>query len=148
MLQNNLPKWGIWICAGWSLALAVLAVANLLQLTLAAGLYSDVYGAQARLWLVFVLNIAFGLAFVACAFGLWQKQNWGRLLFIGTIIAWSAFNLLAVLLRDVVYSSVVESTPAGAAVNTIRFALGLFLPLLFLNLPRVKALFYNTSSDV
>jgi hypothetical protein len=60
---------------------------------------------------------------------------------------WSGFNLLAVLLRDVAYTSAIESTTGDVTVNTIRFTLGLVLPFLFLNLPRVKALFYNTPSD-
>lgn len=147
MIQNNLPKWGVWICAGWSVALAMLALTTLLQLTWAAGLYSDVYGSQARIWLVFALNVAFSLAFIASAYGLWRQLNWGRLLFLWTIIVWSGFNLLAVLLRDVAYTSAIESTTGDVTVNTIRFTLGLVLPFLFLNLPRVKALFYNTPSD-
>ena len=147
MIQNNLPKWGVWICAGWSLALALLALATLLQLTGAAGLYSEVYGSRVRVWLVFILNVVFCLAFIASAFGLWRQLNWGRLLFLWTIIVWSGFNLLALLLRDVIYTSTTDSATGDMTLSAIRFALGLVLPLMFLNLPRVKALFYNTSSD-
>ena len=137
------PKWGVWICGGWALALAVLALANLLLLTQAVELYQDEYGNQARVWLIFLLNICFGVAFAGSTYGLWRQENWGRLLFLWTIVIWSGFNLLALLAPGLIFSSGQAYTTSELATNGIRFALGLFLPVWYLNLPRVKALFYT-----
>ena len=142
-IRRFLPKWGVWICAAWALALAVLALANLLLLSQAVGLYTNNNGDQLQVWIIFLLNIGFGLAFAASTYGLWRKQNWGRLLFLWTIIIWSSFNLLALFAPDVIFSSGARYSAGELAANGVRFALGVFLPLLFLNLPSVKALFYS-----
>ena len=148
MHKRFLPKWGVWICAAWALALAVLAVANLLLLTQAAGLYHDDNGDQTQIWVIFLLNVCFGLAFAASTYGLWRQKNWGRLLFLWSIVVWSGFNFLALFAPEILFSSSRQYTTSQLTTNGVRFMLGMIVPLLYLNLPRVKALFYTGAENI
>jgi len=141
--SSKLSKWGIWICAAWALALAILAFANLLLLSKAVELYSNQFGNQAQIWLIFILNVIFGLVFAVSTYGLWRPHNWGRLLFIWAIVIWSGFNILALFAPGILSASSRDYTTGQLAASGIRFVAGLFIPLWYLNLPRVKALFYN-----
>ena len=145
MQQGISPKWGIWICAAWALVLALLTIANLLLLSLAVEFYSNEYGMQSRVWLIFGLNVVFGLAFAASTFGLWRQQNWGRLLFLWAIIIWSSFNFITLFIPNLLFSAGRDYTIRELTPNAIRFAAGVFVPLWYLNLPRVKAFFYNNT---
>jgi membrane protease YdiL (CAAX protease family) len=146
MQQGLLLKIGVWICAAWAFTLAVLAFVNLLYLVNAVELYSDQDGNQAQVWIVFVVNVGFGLAFAISIYGLWRRQNWGRLLFLWTIVIWSGFNFMALFAPGIIFASDVQRTVSELTLNGVRFAAGVAIPLLFLNLPRVKALFYNEGS--
>jgi len=141
--QRITLKWGVWLCAGWACTQVVLTIFNLLLLTKAVELYSDEYGNQARVWVVFILNVGFGVVFAFSTYGLWRRQNWGRLLFLWAITIWTSFNLIGLFLPVFISTSNGQFTISQVAANGIRFALTLVIPLIYLNLPRVKALFYN-----
>ena len=143
MQQGTTLKWGVWLCAAWAFTLAVLAFVNLLLLTQAPDFYSNENGNQARIWIIFILNMGFGVAFAASAYGLWQQHNWGRLLFLWTIIIWTGFNLIALFAPAFIFGSSRQYTTTELATNGIRFVASLFIPFFYLNLPRVKVLFYN-----
>jgi len=140
--QRNVSKWGIWICTAWALVLAFLAVANLLLLSQIVA-YSNGQVSQGQIWAIFMMNIIFGLAFAASTFGLWRRHNWGRLLFIWAIVIWSAINLVALFIPGFLFP--IENQPSAGELTLggVRFAVGLVLPLWYLNLPRIKTLFYN-----
>lgn len=141
-MQVNLSKWGVWICAAWALVLAFLAVANLLLLSQIVA-YSDGQVSQGQIWAVFIMNVIFGLAFAASTYGLWRRQNWGRLLFIWTIVIWSAANFVALFIPGLLFLVENQRSAGELTLGGIRFAVGLILPLWYLNLPRIKTLFYN-----
>ena len=143
MRQDDLPKWGVWLIAAWAVVLAILVFVEMLNLTQAVRLNNVADGSQVQIWLIFILSIFFGLAFASSTYGLWRYQNWGRLLFIWTNLVWSGFNIMALFVPDVIFALGSRHSVVELTTNSLRFAISLFLPLLYLNLPRVKALFYN-----
>lgn len=143
--MGQASRWGIWICAAWALALAVLAVANILLLTKAVELASEDSISPLQIWLIFGLNVVFGLAFAGSSYGLVRQHNWGRLVFIWAIVVWSGFNLVAVFLPTLIFAAAQPRSAGELTFNSLRFAAGMVLPLWYLNLPRVKALFYNNN---
>jgi hypothetical protein len=135
------PKWGIRIIAAWAAILALLAFVNLLILVNSVELYSNQSGNQLQVWLIFSFNIAFGLSFGAAAYGVWQEQNWGRLLFLWTIGGWAVFNILAIL------SSTGQLTVIELLLNVFRFAITLLIPVWYLNRPQIRSFFYATPAN-
>ena len=145
-VKRRWGNWGILIFMLWALILAMLAIANLLLLSQAVELYSDEAGNQSRVWLIFGLNVCFGLGFGLSAYGLWERRNWGRVLFLWCLVIWSGFNLAALFLPRLLFASVRDYSAGGLAANSIRFAVGLLVSLWYLNLPRIKTLFDPSSS--
>lgn len=134
------PRWGIRILAGWSLVLALLAASYLLILSKSVELYSNQFGNQFQVWLIFIFNVAFTVGFAAAAYGLWQYQNWGRLTFLGLIVAWTSINLVGTVFPALSLSSV-QQPPLLFVVNLLRYVVALLVPLLYLNLPQIKVCF-------
>jgi hypothetical protein len=106
----------------------------------AVELAGDGFGSSGQIWLVFGLNALFAVAFAAGAYGFWQRFNWGRLLFLWTIVCWTGFNLWALFIpgtshpvNELLFSSL--QTLAGAAIS-----------LWYLNMPRIKAFFITKES--
>jgi hypothetical protein len=97
---------------------------------------SDEFGNQPQIWLVFSLNVFFGLVFGASAYGLWRRQSWGRILFLWALVFWSAFDLISLFIGN-------DDTIPAIIVNVLRVAIGLVISLWYFNLPRVTALFYR-----
>jgi hypothetical protein len=141
------PKWGIRIVALTALIFAIPALVNLLIL-MSVRPSDNGAGTQLQLWIIFALTTCFCLVFVASAYGLWQQQNWGRVLFLWTIVMWCGFNLFAIFAPDFLFPSARQYTLNELAVNSIRFSLPLLIPLWYLNRPSIKAHFhYNTSEN-
>lgn len=138
------PTWGIRLLALWALILAILAAGYLLVLSASVELYSNVYHNQAQVWFIFLLNVGFSVGFAAGAFGLWRQLNWGRVLFLWLIVVWNGVNLLSVLAPGFLALNVQES-PLDLAINLIRYGVALLIPLIYLNLPRIKACFAGQS---
>ncbi len=125
--------WGIFILSLWSFVLAVIAFAKMALLTQAVAYTNNI----TQLWIIFILNALLGLGFSFSTYGLWTRQNWGRLLFLGVMTLWSGANLL--VLFDP--TGLAQSTTFEIVTNGLRFTAGLILPLWYLNLPRIKMLF-------
>ncbi|MDX1522311.1 MAG: hypothetical protein R3264_11835 [Anaerolineae bacterium] len=129
--------WGIVVLALWAVVLVLVIITSLLQVTVSAELYRS----PALVWLVYVIFSAFALAFGFSAFGLWQRYNWGRVLFLGAIGVWSVLNLIFLFRPDLL----VETAPPHSTRNIIfsvaRHLVGFILPLWYLNLAHIKSMF-------
>lgn len=134
-------KWGIFILALWAGLLALLTLANLLLLSASTEVYSE----QSEVWWVFIVSIIFSLGFGLSAYGLWRTQTWGRLLFIWSIISWSAFNLFALFAPGLIFVSDRTYATDKLILAGLYYGLALIFPLWYLNLPDVKRHFSNTS---
>ena len=146
-LQQRFGRsWGVIIFILWAIVLAFVAFARMLLLTKAVELYSNQFGNQAQVWMVFIINGILGIGFAAGAFGLWRTENWGRVLFLWIIGLWSAFNLAALfVINPLIYGR--QYSPADLMVNGLRVAIGLIISLWYFNLPQIKILFLTKSSE-
>jgi peptidoglycan/LPS O-acetylase OafA/YrhL len=135
------PVWGIRLLALWSLVLAVLAVSHLMLLTLAVELYQGEN--QARMWVIFGLNLIFAVGFGATGYGLWLQHSWGRIAFLWLIGVWSVFNFISLF----VFGSDLISgqPPLQWALSGLKYSAALIIPLLYLNLPHIKNQFNKTT---
>lgn len=147
MHQGKIPRWGVWLIAAWALVLAILVFVEMLNLTQAIRLNAIGSDNQTQIWIFFILSTSFSLAFLSSTYGLWRTHNWGRLLFIWTNVVWSCFNITALFIPTLIFASANSHTALELTTSTIRFTVSLIIPLVFLNLPRVKALFYNNSGS-
>ena len=141
----NNPKFGIRLMAGWSATLTLLAIANLMFLSEVI-VYNNDYENPIQVWTIFILNVIFGSSFAAAAYGLWQQQNWGRLLFLWTIGAWAAFNTVALILPGLIFDSAQDHAAIDLIGNLVRFSLTLLFPLFYLNRTRIKDSFFAGAS--
>lgn len=130
MFQKS-ARWGVHIIAIWAGLLAFLAVANLLILGQVIEIGGYEPDSRNQVWLIFGLNVIFGLAFAGSAYGLWRKRKWGRLLFLWCIVIWSGFNIAALFISPA-YS------PGTRALNSLRFIAGPVVSLWYLNLAHIK----------
>lgn len=140
------PKWGIRLFALWALLLAVLAAGYLLILSASVELYSDEYSNQAQVWLIFALNIGFTVGFTAAAYGLWLQLKWGRILFLWLIVFWNGVNLLSLLAPALLMRAALPP-PLALALDLARYGLALLIPLVYLNLPHIKACFIGQPAE-
>jgi hypothetical protein len=85
------------------------------------------------------MNSLFGLGFAVSAYGLWQRYNWGRILFLWLIVSWSGLNLFAIY--SPYLSPRQDFSFDGALISTLRFGFAVILSLVYFNLPQVKDLF-------
>ena len=122
--------------AGWAVVLAFIALARLLFLSRVVELAGDEFGSQAGVWLVFALDTLFSIGFGLSAVGLWQRRNWGRLLFLWLLGFWSGFELIGPFLTN-------SDTFIDFTANMFRVAIGLLISLYYFNLTRIKALFFD-----
>lgn len=135
MLKESARRWGIRILAIWAGILAFLALANLLILTRVVETGGYEPESRGLIWLIFGLNVIFGLGFAAGAYGLWRKRNWGRLLFLGVVVAWSAFNIFAL------FSSQPAFSTGERVLNGLRYLVGPVVSWWYLNLAHIKSQF-------
>lgn len=129
------PQWAIRVFALWAGVLALLAAARLLLLSRSVELVSNQFGNQTVAWLVFGLNVVFAVGFGFSAYSLWQRHNRGRIVFLWLIVIWSIFNGVGLLFGPAL------STGTPVVFSLIRYAVGLVIPLIYLNLSRVRAQF-------
>jgi hypothetical protein len=143
-VQRRWGSWGILILGLWALVLALVALARLVLLSAVVGSSSQNIS-QGQIWVVFILNGLLVLAFAACAYGLWTRRHWGRLLFMGCIIFWAVFYVVALFTSD---TSLADSdyTPGSLAFNLVPYLGGVVLSIWYLNLPHIKTLFDNRDS--
>ncbi len=131
-------RWGISILSLWSFVLAVTALAKMSLLSRSTAYTNDTMLTQ--LMILFALNGILGLGFSFSTYGLWTRQNWGRILFLWLITFWSGSNLL--ILFDPRFLS--KSSSSELIIDGLRFTMSLILPLWYLNLPHIKILFLNS----
>jgi hypothetical protein len=141
MIKWRPKKWGIFILALWAGLLALLTLANLLLLSAS----TEVYSSLGEVWWIFVITIIISLGFGLSAYGLWYTKNWGRWLFMVSLILWSGFNLLALFAPSLIFVSSRTYASGELILAGLRYGLALIFPLLYLNLPDVKRHFVETS---
>jgi hypothetical protein len=145
-VERHWGSWGILILGLWALVLVLVALSRLLLLSAVVGSESDLNLSQGQIWTVFVLNGLFGLAFGASAYGLWTRRQWGRLLFMGSIIVWAIFYVAA-LFTSGESSASSDYGPGSLILNLIPYVVGLTVSVWYLNLPHIKALFNTRDSE-
>jgi hypothetical protein len=123
------------VIACWAFVLGLLSLAHTLTFSLAFDQYTSRFGSELLVWSLFLLDILFGLGFFISGYGLWLYKSWGRTLFLWLITAWVGFNIIGLLFLLGQY------TASDLAINIIRFAITLFIPLWYLHRPHVKAFF-------
>ena len=140
MVQRRWGSWGILLLGLWALVLVLVALSRLLLLSAVVGSEGDLNLSQGQIWTVFILNGLFGLAFAASAYGLWTRRHWGRLLFMGSIIVWAVFYVVALFIPGE-SSADSDYGPGSLILNLIPYVVGLTISVWYLNLPHIKALF-------
>jgi hypothetical protein len=140
VVQRRWGSWGIFILGLWALVLVLVALSRLILLSAIVASESDLNLSQSQIWTVFVLNGLFGLAFAASAYGLWTRRHWGRLLFMGSIIIWAVFYVVA-LFTSGELSAGSDYRPGSLVFNLVPYLVGLIVSVWYLNLPHIKALF-------
>ena len=130
-------NFGVYIIALWSLVLGAL---NLIRLFYTSGLGFSQFDVQITGPLLYVyqwVSLIFGLLFLAAAFGLLRIKNWGRLLFFAAATLYFIISIFGVWATDL------GNLPAPQKMLlTTRYAFSIILPLIYLNLPFVKAIFF------
>jgi hypothetical protein len=122
--------------------MALIAFAQMLNLSAVVGVGDQEGISASRIWTVFILNAFFGLGFGASAIGLWMRHQAGRLLFIGMIVIWSGLNIIGL------FTSPGSTYSWGdISLNLIRYLIGLVLPPWYLNLAHIKALFHSGDAE-
>lgn len=143
-VERRWGSWGILILGLWALVLALVALARLVLLSAVVGSGNqDV--SQGQVWVVFVLNALLALAFAACAYGLWTRRHWGRILFMGCIAVWAIFYLVALFTSSTPLANN-DYTPGSMAFNLVPYLGGVIITVWYLNLPHIKALFDRKES--
>lgn len=145
-MERTWGSWGILLLTLWAVILTLLALARLLLLTQAVELFSDQFGTQMQIWIIFILNALFGVGFGASAYGLWRRHNWGRILFLWLIVIWSASNLFALFL-NFINPAAASLAPIDMFLGLLQGILGAIIPLWYLNIPRIKNLFHMQDSQ-
>lgn len=145
-MQRRWGSWGVLIFLVWAAVLALVAFARMLLLTKAVELYSNQFGTQSQVWMIFVINAVLGLGFAVSAFGLWRMDNWGRLLFLWIIGTWSLFNLIALFIANPLIFKAQYSID-DVMVNGLRVAIGLIISVWYFNLPHIKTLFRTKATE-
>jgi len=143
--NTRVTQWGITIVALWALVLAVLSFANLLLITSIVQSVTIEVGIL-QSWMVFSLNIFLLVTFSISAYGLFKREQWGRLLFLVSVSVWTVSNFFA--LFSPTYSPNQNYTNQYLLLNAFRYAVALILPLWYLNLPQVKLAFQPSSENL
>jgi hypothetical protein len=144
-VQQRWGSWGILLLGLWALVLALVALARLVLLSAVVGSGGQENMSQGQIWVVFILNGLFTLAFAASAYGLWSRRHWGRLLFMGCVIVWAVFYVVALFTSRTPLANN-DYTPGSLAFNLIPYVVGLLISVWYLNLPHIKVLFDRKES--
>ncbi len=139
--------WGISAFVLWAAILAFLAFANVLLLSKVAELQESDPALQRQLWLIIFLNVGFGLGFALSAYGLWQRRNWGRTLFLWIVVIWSLVNVIALFAPGGWLPSNEVYSTGSRLLKGLRFTIGPAASLWYFNLPRVKYLFNTNGAE-
>ena len=126
----------------WSLVLGLVNLTRLVVISLSLNGLSLSETIASRLLIYQVVSGIFSLVFFVTAVGLWRFTNWGRRLFLLTVVIFFAVSIMG------------EFTPVLSGPNpddkgllVFRYTASAILPLIYLNLGQVKAKFNHTSDD-
>ncbi len=139
ILKHNYFRrpYGIYVIAVWALVLGLQNIARLIY-TLAI----DAGAPLAQLYLYQWVSVAFSIAFIVAAFGLWNHKNWGRILFLA-----AAAFFFAIATFGVFSNHPTAMKPVAQWTLVARYAISIALPWIYLNLPFVKKPFFNKTED-
>lgn len=137
-------NYGIYIIAIWSLVLGGQNLSRLLIISaslqgLGSSAPSPLYGVYQG---VGAVSAIFSLGFFAAAIGLWRIANWGRILFLVTVISFFIVSTIGLFAPELSNPTIGQKWILG-----IRYALSAFLPLAYLNLEPVKTRFKPTFEE-
>lgn len=144
-VERRWGSWGILILGLWALVLAMVALARLVLLSAVVESGNQNNVSQGQIWAVFILNALMVAAFVACAYGLWTRRHWGRVLFMGCIVVWTVFYIVALVTSNTSLANN-DYTPGSLAFNLIPYLGGVIVTVWYLNLSHIKALFDRKES--
>jgi len=137
-LSTLRQNFGVYIIALWGLVLGAL---NLLWLFYTSGLGFSQFEVQITGPLLYVyqwVSLIFGLLFLAAALGLFRIKNWGRLLFFAAASLYFIISIFGVWATDL------GNLPLQQKILlTGRYILSIILPLIYLNLPFIKRIFWQ-----
>ncbi len=139
--NRRIRRLGLLTIALWAVVLGLL---NFIRLVYTFSLAADpTLAPQNRIYFYQWTTVIFGLAFFAAAWGVWQRANWGRRLFLGAVAAFFALSMAGV------FSGRAAAPPPEARPWLIvRYALSIALPFAYLNLPFVKQSFQPIKETV
>ena len=145
-IKVRFGTWGIFILMLWALIMVFLAVAEMLGLMAIAEFGVDAGGpSPTQIWITFFLNILFMFGFGASVYGLYQRRNWGRVIFLWSITIWSGVNIIALF---ILWHYVGQKfTVTAITANVLRYVVSLLLPLWYLNLSHIKMMFTHYPSE-
>lgn len=126
--------YGIYVIAVWALVLGLQNIARLIY-TLAVSSGSP----PAQLYTYEWVSVAFSLIFLVATFGLWQRKNWGRWLFLAAVPLFFTVATFGVFFGNL--GDISTATRWGLAA---RYAVSVALPWIYLNLTFVKNAFSPT----
>lgn len=127
--------YGIYIIVLWSI---VLGLQNFIRLvyTLRVGANSLNADFLARFYFYQWFSFGLGIAFLVAAFGLWQRRNWGRQIFLAMVILFFATALYGLFsASDNNFDALVKWELAA------QYLFSIALPWIYLNLKFVKEKF-------
>jgi len=135
--NQRIRRLGLLTIALWAVVLGLL---NFIRLVYTFSSAADpALAPQNRIYFYQWTTTIFGLAFFAAAWGVRQRANWGRLLFLGAVAAFFALSMVGV------FSGQAAAPPPEARPwFVVRYALSIALPFVYLNLPFVKQSFQST----
>jgi len=132
---------GIAIIAAWAVVLGLL---NFVRLVYTFSLVDgSALAPQGRVFVYQWAAAIFGLAFLAAAWGLWKRANWGRWLFLAVATGFFVTSIVGL------FTAQVDAPPPEARPWLLaRYILSIILPALYLNLPFIKQSFDATEEQL
>ncbi|MEM7035311.1 MAG: hypothetical protein AAF629_37575 [Chloroflexota bacterium] len=137
-LLNKMRQNGIYIVAIWSL---ILAVQNLITLAILSQSIRGFVPDSASFWIVLyqIVSVGFSLSFFMAAIGLWRHRHWGRNLFLITAVLFFLVSLIGIFTIQQE-----ELAFRQKLIFAFRYVISSLLPLVYLNMDKVKARFQET----
>ncbi len=123
----------------WALVLSLQNVIRLMYTLTKGFTYPGSNGPLTQLYLYQWVTVAFSLAFLGAAVGLWRREKWGRLLFLVT-----ALLFFVVAIMGLVTTQTNTLSPVAKIALGMRYGLSIVLPWWYLSLSFVKNTFTNT----
>jgi cell division protein FtsW (lipid II flippase) len=138
-LNSIRQNYGIYIIALWAIVLGVQNLTNLLLISSSTQNAITQTPSASSILFYQLVSVGFSLGFFVASVGLWRKANWGRFLFLITVVLF--FMVSTVGLFTPRFNT--PTTQEKWWLST-RYALSTILPLVYLNWGPVKDRFNPT----